>query len=74
MPKPWMRKILFNGMDIIVAATPCLKSTTTIPRLQDIPSANLAKLAEIESQKLILRQQPKVYFKVLAQVTSSDAC
>ena len=40
-----------------------------IPRLQDVPSADLVKMAEKESEKLMPRQQPKAYFKVLHQVT-----
>ena len=54
----------FHGMGIIVAITPCLKSTAIILRQQDFPSADLLKLAEIESQKLIPTQQPKAYIKV----------
>ena len=67
-------KNTFHGMGIIVAVTPCLKLTTIIPRLQDVPSADLVKLAETESQKLIPRQKIKAYFKVLPQVTPSDEC
>ena len=59
-------------MGIIAAVTPCLKSTTIIQRMQDVPLADLVRLGEIEFQKLIPRQKPKAYFKVLPEVTPSD--
>ena len=59
-------------MGIIAAVTPSLKSTRIIQRMQDVSLADLVKLAEIEFQKLITRQKPKAYFKVLPEVTPSD--
>ena len=59
-------------MGIIAAVTPSLKSTRIIQRMQDVSLADLVKLAEIEFQKLIPRQKPKAYFKVLPEVTPSD--
>ena len=63
-----------NGMGIIVAVTPSLKSTTIIPRLADIPSADLLKLAQIESQMLLRSQRPKAIFIALPQLLLHDMC
>ena len=63
----------FHGMGIIVAVMPKIKSTTAIPRLLDVPSADLVNTAKIESKSLLSRNRPTINFKQLPSLPSHDS-